>query len=525
MAELVEYRKEKILPEYEQMKRIELFDDEEIREIIRKRNSLNGKIARQNKALRDYLEFIKYERDLISLIQKRRKTRNIQEKKRNVEYAIAVRIKQLYNQAAERFPQNVRIWEEFLKFAKMFKFVKDISNILDRMIQLHGDKPDMWLRAVIWEYEQTQDMERVKHFMLGGLQRHPDNTKLYYKFLKIKLLEADKIQEQTEARLQERNHLLEQAKIIYLNSRKKIHSIEYLVNILEILQEFAFAEDLRNLVLKDMQNDHPLEELMWHTLAHRELMGLHMANDQQTNESETESQDISGDDATAKNQTTPKRRIESCVAVYEQATKILKTEKMWSYYINTMLELNQDTSAQATLKKKVLHVAMRGAYEAGFLSEAHYIYFIEQLFKARDCRMEYMLEVFDKATKTHVTSVRLWEMWMRFHIQQESEQSLYEVFRQGVRKLSEESYPLWQLIIQYYQVRPDLPNRVEEIFNEAILQPPSISSRLKAQYIEYTAITKDINAARQKYDDLMLNTTPCLEIHEKMAFLESTQVI
>ncbi|XP_059616443.1 U3 small nucleolar RNA-associated protein 6 homolog [Phlebotomus argentipes] len=522
MAEIVEYRKEKILPEYEQMKRIELFDDAEIRDIIKRRDALNAKIVRQNKDIRDYLEFIKYERNLIGRIQKLRKDKNIQEKKGNIEYAIALRIKQLYIQATDRFPQNVRIWEEFLKFAKVFK-VKDISTILDRMIQLHGDKPEMWLRAVVWEYEQTQNMERVKHFMLGGLQRHPDNNRLYYKFLKIKLMEAEKIKVLTESGLIERNHILEGAKIIYDNSRKKIHNIEYLVNILEIVQEYSFAQDLHSAVLRDMQSDFPLEELMWHTLARRELMGLHMVTD---HELEADNQ-FGGntDEASTKSKSTPKKRIECCVAVYEQAARILKTEKMWSYYINTMLELNQDTSAQASLKKKVLQMALKGGYEAGFLSESHYIYYIEQIFKAQDTRLDFILEVFDKATKSHGMSVRLWEMWMRFHIQNESEQSLYEVFRQAVRKLGDKSSPLWQLIIQYYQVRPDLPKRVEEIFNEAILQPPSVSAPLKAQYIEYVAITKDINAARHKYDDLVLNTTPCLEIHEKMSFLESIQCI
>ncbi|GAB0094316.1 hypothetical protein DMENIID0001_095980 [Sergentomyia squamirostris] len=506
MAEIVEYRKERTLPEYEQMKRIELFDEAEIREIIKKRDFLNGKIARQNKSMRDYLEFIKYERDLISLIQKRRKTRNIQEKKGNIEFSIATRIKNLYNQVTVRFPQNVRIWEEFLKFAKMFKFHKDIATILDNMVRQHGDKPDMWLRAVVWEYEQTQNMERVKHFMLGGLQRHPENCKLYCKFLKIKLLEAEKIDDQTEVGATDRKLVLEQAKIIYENSRKKIHSVEYLADILEIIQEFSIAGDLQKMVLKDMQKDFLLEELMWHTLARRELMGLHMKDDKE--------EEI---------MSTPKKRLERCVQVYSEATKILKTEKMWSFYINTMLELNQDNSVQANLNQQGLHTALKGAYEAGFLSESHFIHYIDQLVKTEDTQMEYVLEIFDKATKTFPLSGRLWEMWMRFHIQNESEQSLYEVFRQGVKKIGENSYPLWQLIIQYYQARSDLPNRVEQIFNEAMMQPSSVASKLKAQYIEFLAVTKDINSARQKYEELVRNTTPCLEIHEKMAYLESIQ--
>uniref|UniRef100_A0A1L8DFJ2 Putative u3 small nucleolar rna-associated protein 6 n=1 Tax=Nyssomyia neivai TaxID=330878 RepID=A0A1L8DFJ2_9DIPT len=500
MAEIVEYRREQSLPEYEQMKRINLFNDSEIREIMKKRDNFNGKIVRKEKSMRDYLEFIKFERQLVTLIEKRRKVRNIDEMKGSIERPITLRIKNLYSQVTERFPENLRTWDEYLKFVRAFNFANVASTILDRMLQLHGDKPEMWLRAVIWEYEQNPD--RAKHYMLRGLQRHPTNSMMYCQFVKIKLLEANKVDEQSG----KRQHILEQAKVIYENSRKKIHTIEHHVDMLEIVTESPYARNLMKNVLQDMQNDFPLEELTWHTLAQRELVGMHM-----------DMENSPEDDPSAM-----KKRLCNSIEVYKQATEIIKTEKMWTFYIDALLEIQNDP-AHGAMKYQALHVALKSACDAGCLSEHHFIMYIEELIKSNS-QVDCILGVFEKATKSHEKSTRLWEMWMRYHIQKESEQGLYEIFRQGVRKLADDSYPLWQLIIRYYQMRPDLPNRVEEIFNEAILQPASVSSRLKAQYIEYVALTKSLQAAREKYDNLVQNSTPCLEIHEKMAQLESMQV-
>lgn len=50
--------------------------------------------------------------------------------------SIADRMKQLYAQALSRFTQNIRFWDEYIKFLQSFKYTKDISSTFDRMLQV-----------------------------------------------------------------------------------------------------------------------------------------------------------------------------------------------------------------------------------------------------------------------------------------------------------------------------------------------------------------------------------------------------
>lgn len=49
---------------------------------------------------------------------------------------ITDRMKQLYSQALSKFTQNIRFWDEYIKFLQTFKYTKDISSTFDRMLQV-----------------------------------------------------------------------------------------------------------------------------------------------------------------------------------------------------------------------------------------------------------------------------------------------------------------------------------------------------------------------------------------------------
>lgn len=45
-------------------------------------------------------------------------------------------MKQLYAQALSKFPQDIRFWDEYVKFLQTFRFGNDISATFDRMLQV-----------------------------------------------------------------------------------------------------------------------------------------------------------------------------------------------------------------------------------------------------------------------------------------------------------------------------------------------------------------------------------------------------
>lgn len=99
------------------------------------RENFEYRVAQQSRSLKDFLEYIKYERKLISLTKERVQLNKITTNN-TIAVMIASRMKQLYSQATTRYSQNTRLWDEYLKFLQQFKFRSDISTTFEQMLQV-----------------------------------------------------------------------------------------------------------------------------------------------------------------------------------------------------------------------------------------------------------------------------------------------------------------------------------------------------------------------------------------------------
>lgn len=470
------------------------------------------RIQRLTKSLRDYLQFIKFEKNFVALIRERRKLKHIPQKKANIEAAVLNRIKILYKQTVQRFPEHVRVWDEYIQFCKVYKFGTEVSPILDKMIQFHADKPETWQKAVMWEHEETKNRDRVKHFILGGLQRHPNSEILYFTFLKLKLLEGAALKADD---LDGQQKMITQAELIYKDGKGNIESIEFAVGMLEIVSRFDFARSLEAVILADMQSGHRSSELMWHTLAKRELQGRHLNA-------------IEGGDQKSDKLVDPIKCIELCVTIYETACELINTEQMWSYYLETVLQLNGIPTIPEAIQQKCIKGAFSLALSNGNVTEENLLKLIE--FASEHTPQLYGKEelwtILQGATTKYPKCVALWEVSMRFHIEYQEADDVAKVFRAALKPLPiAETYPLWELLILFYKSDDSLSKKVKPIYKEAIdLCLPQISNPLKPQFIEYLVQTEGIQAARAEYNRLCLCVPSSLEMHKQMARMEEMQL-
>ena len=72
MAEYVEQRMEEMLGEVEQLERVELLTHQEVKELLKKRKGFEYKIQKRTKRKEDFLSYIQYETNLLTLIRIRR---------------------------------------------------------------------------------------------------------------------------------------------------------------------------------------------------------------------------------------------------------------------------------------------------------------------------------------------------------------------------------------------------------------------------------------------------------------------
>ena len=72
MAELVQAGLEGMLNELEQMQRVQLLTEDEVREVVRRRQRFEYKLQKRQKKKEDILAYIQYECALLQLIEIRR---------------------------------------------------------------------------------------------------------------------------------------------------------------------------------------------------------------------------------------------------------------------------------------------------------------------------------------------------------------------------------------------------------------------------------------------------------------------
>lgn len=75
--------------------------------------------------------------------------------------------------------------------------------------------------------------------------------------------------------------------------------------------------------------------------------------------------------------------------------------------------------------------------------------------------------------------------------------------------------------MQYCQTKS--PAKTEALFERALAAPVSVVSALRPMYLEWLCLSRGIRDARAAYDKLCLQPPLSLDLHTKMATLESMQ--
>uniref|UniRef100_A0A8D8B5S7 U3 small nucleolar RNA-associated protein 6 homolog n=1 Tax=Culex pipiens TaxID=7175 RepID=A0A8D8B5S7_CULPI len=512
MSEFIEKRRELSIKEYEFMKLLKLFTEDEIREIKSKRFTHENKVERRAKELADFIGYIAYECNLLQLLGERRKKLRVHDGRHSLESSIHHRIKMLYKRGMDRFPSEYRLWVHYLGHCERYSMLPEGSRTLDKMLNYHGDKPKAWIRAAEWEYGRVKNMERARHFMFRGLQRHPECMELYLSFLGLLVKEAVKIVKESEEGVEELleredsafRQTLESLNLIYEHYKKREPSLEFYVKLLDALKHKPEVKSFGVVVLNDLKEQFATKEAMWSALAQLALDGSYLLDD---------SKDVSFPE-----------RLKNCVGIYDEAVETLPTKQMWTLYVDAVLKLNEDMTSHQKLRRKTLGNVFKKAFESGSLEEDKYVQYLKLMINVDQPQESLVTAVLTKAIESYPKSTKLWVLHLTFLAKQEAPASeIEDIFKKALVNCTEDLLSLWTVRFQYYHTRTDLPKALEQTFKDAIVQPPTIASHFQPLYLEFLVVTRNIDAARKKYLEIQKNCAPCLELHRKMSQLESIQ--
>lgn len=356
--------------------------------------------------------------------------------------------------------------------------------------QVHGDKIHLWKHAVKWELEEMKNIDGALNILKLGLHHHPSSKELYTEAFNIELQFGAQKSKSTDAEIEKQQKSVARAEVMFQTSLKPIgDDVEYIISLLEIASKFDFTKTLQKTIIDYMIKNCWKSELMWHTMALRELQGKHY-------------------DENKDNQS----RIQLCLAVYKSAIKVVPTISMWEKYLDTLIDLY-------TKKKKLketLELVLQEAFQAGFLLEKHYKTWID-MYEDEQERNEILI----KATGALPQSVNLWIARIKHHIQQNDESKIWSVSKEAIQILKEHSLPVYKLLIQYGTlIKVNNYNEIKSLFDEGIIKEREISMELRPMYLEWLCLAKNIKVARQEYEKIANYTPYCLELHKKMIYLE-----
>lgn len=177
----------------------------------------------------------------------------------------------------------------------------------------------------------------MKRLLLRAQQRHPESQKLYLTFFQIEL-ENKRRSDEFEA--------LQHAEVVYSSSKKKFTNIEFFIEMLNIVDKFKYAKSIQQNILDDIREMFAHEEILWHTLAQRELNGLStveptidlaglikVEGENKNEDSKLHLKKLKMEELPAPEQKTLKKRIEQCVTVYETAVKAVSWQILFIFFL------------------------------------------------------------------------------------------------------------------------------------------------------------------------------------------------
>ncbi|XP_033702901.2 U3 small nucleolar RNA-associated protein 6 homolog isoform X2 [Tursiops truncatus] len=468
------------------------------------------------------LTMLKYEINLLELIQRRRVRIGYSFKKDEIENSIVHRVQGVFRRASAKWKDDVQLWLSYVVFCKKWATKVQLSKVFSAMLAIHSNKPALWIMAAKWEMEDRLSSESARQLFLRALRFHPECPKLYQEYFRMELMHAEKLRKEKQefekakmdvGNLEYAEEILmgELARIIYKNSVNIIKSAEFHVSLLSIAQLFDFAKDLQREIYDDLQALHTDDPLTWDYVARRELEIESQPGEEPPTTKQTKVAEVG-------------RREERCCAVYEEAVKTLPTEAMCKCYINFCMERFAKKTSSRHLRGKRLErtmVAFRKAHDLKLLSEFQYKQWSELLLH-HDFLTE-ALEVAGAGMELFRGSVMMWQVKLQVLIASKSP-DVAMLFEEAFVHLKPQiCLPLWISWAEWSEGAKSQED-TEAIFKKAVLAITGGDSvTLKDKYLDWAYRSGGYKKARAVFKSLQESRPFSVDFFRKMIQFEKEQ--
>lgn len=509
MADVVQYKLERMVKELDDLERRNLFSKLEIAEIVKQRRKFEYRLKRPSPLKQDYLNYIEYEKNLDNLRLLRRKalSRELKKKgnkrmKKSVsDFSGISRIVQLYKMVTNRFKGDLGIWFQYLEFCR-HKRNGHLKKALAQAVRFHPKVPGVWIYAAAWEFDTNLNVATARALMHTGLRACPTSVDLWVEYIRMELTYLNKLKarkvalgedegtlsrehhnpadeqwrdenkelfmalndkkdndEASETRngeLDKKSDLFREQGLsilqtVYSNAVKALPSnFSLRTRMLEILEatELAHSEEMKKKILADMKRDFSNEPEYWDWLARSETVQLQNTHGI--------SDDINSN------------QLQKAIQIYEEALEIVPSDMMFKHYAKFLKDaivqqngkIRSSTLADGVDSLSHILMVYEKAERMGCITEdlaCQHVTFLMELGRSDEARK--LAERL--CSGKFLDAVHLWDLRLSMEIRCITEKSpspsktdlsvLFELFKSILMRISvSEARSLWLMALKFF---------------------------------------------------------------------------
>ncbi|KAE8736232.1 L-ascorbate oxidase-like protein [Hibiscus syriacus] len=582
MADVVQYRLERMVDELDDLERRGIFTRREIAEIVKQRRKFEYRLKRPSPLKQDFIAYIDYETQLDALRRLRKKaaTRELvrqgkktKSRKSVSDFASVARITEIYRLAVMRYKGDVELWFRYLEFCRQRNNGR-MKKVLAQVIRFHPKLPGVWIYAAAWEFDHNLNVAAARALMQSGLRICPSSEDLWVEYLRMELTYLNKLKARKAALREDKgtlvrdkkdadekqwkeenkdlfmplddeekenndhgseeesekesNLFLEHAsgilKTIYSGAIQAVpSSFSLRKQLLEILEaiEVADWEELHGEILSDMKRDFSADPEYWDWLAR-----LGMSDASSTGEK--------NDDAMVS-------KLQKAAQVYEEAIQTLPSARMFKFYIKFLSDVIAPDSGEAEVISLTNHTSSyiidiikvyEKAETMGCLTEelaCQYISFYTQLGRVEEAK-----KVAEKLCCGKLSdSLQLWILRVSIEIRcitnslfpgKTDALYIFELFRTVLTKMSmSEAESLWVMALKFFVNQKKYFEKLIELSLKAVAKFGGSENgfSLSSAVVNFILQKDGLKRAREVYKRFLALPHPGLALYKNCIELES----
>ncbi|KOM33792.1 hypothetical protein LR48_Vigan01g334800 [Vigna angularis] len=580
MADVVQYRLERMVDELDDLEQRGLFNRREIAEIVKQRRKFEYRLKRPCPLKQDFLAYIEYETQLDALRELRkksvarefRKQGNKKLKKSKSDVAGLLRIMEIYELALKRYKGDIDLWFRYLEFCRIRENGR-MKTALAKVIRFHPKVPGVWIYAAAWEFDRNLNVAAARALMQEGLRVCPTSEDLWVEYLRMELTYLNKLKARKVALGEDEGTLTrddekqwrDENKELFMSLDEKVEGddddgtnvgsdqskkkqqlfAEHGMNIfktvyggaveavpsslslrkrfLEILEgtNLSDYEDMCKKILNDTKRDFSSQPEFWDWLARREC-------------------DLENGQGISEEFIIP--RLEKAIQVYEEALNNISSGTMFSLYANFL-------SAIIAPKEGETNIIGPSGQAVNYISHLLSIYgraesmgCITEDLACKHVSLHLQLRQLEEARKLAAElcsgklaeSVELWVLRITIEIRYITRssatpsdadlQTLFELFQQSLMKVSaSKSYHLWSKALKFYANQRQYFDKLVEISVVTLVRDGGSENgfSLSSAIVSFVLQKDGIQQTRDIYKRYLALPHPGLALHRHCIDLET----